>query len=209
MKLEIVDIPHGEIQPDPDNPNEMAAAQLNALRVEISQRGFVQPCLVRPIPPHSGNPEVRYQLIDGEHRWRLLGELGAETVPCVVNDADEDDAKVRTITMNFLRGNPIPIKLSHLLADLSDRIPESELRSRLALDGSQLKNYLDLAGYLGEEPQPPRPNGTPEKPGVEVAVVATHEQAEQIQGLLDGLTGGDAEKESAVIARKARERDAA
>lgn len=203
--LDVVDIPHHHIDPDPDNPNRMPDSQLRALREEIKERGFVQPVLVRLVDPDPENP--RYRIVDGEHRWRILGELGMETVPCVIEDGDETDAQIRMLTMNRLRGRFVPIKLAYLLADLAETVPESELQRRLALDSGELRNYLDLAGYMNP-PEPPHPSGNKERDldnSVEVVVVATREQATQINELLDELTEGDEDALASTLARVARE----
>ena len=202
--MEIVDVPWDSIEPNPENPNEMGEAEMKALRADIERRGFVQPVALRPL---GGG---RYMLIDGFHRWQILGELGMETVPSVIEeDADEDEGALRMVTMNFLRGNFVPIRLAHVVADLAERIPESELRERLAMDQSTLQNYLGLASYLDEADDnegTPRPSSSGEPDDrVEIAVVATGPQARRINELLEELTGGDSEREPAVLARKARE----
>jgi len=203
-ELEIVDIEHGAIRPAPENPNEMSPAQMKALREEIRLRGFVQPVLVRKVEIDSANPQVEYEIVDGEHRWRLLGELGAETVPCVVEESDDVSAKVRQITMNRLRGAFVPIKLAHLLADLTNAVPEAEMRKRLAMDKSDMTGYLDLAGYLEPDDPVEREPAEP-KPGVEVAVVATPTQAATLADVLGRLTGGKPEDEPKVIAKLAKD----
>lgn len=203
--VEIVDVPLDSIEPDPDNVNEMGSEQYRALRDEISTRGFVQPCLIRRVPVSSANPKIDYRLVDGEHRWMALGELGAETVPCVVIDVDTTEAQVRSLLMNSLRGSFVPIRMAHLLADLQDRIPREEIQSRLALEPAELDSLLDLAGYLEDKPEKPEPVERPKAEGVEVAVVATKPQAEEVRKLLEGLTGEDPERNAAVVARKARE----
>jgi ParB/RepB/Spo0J family partition protein len=196
--LEIVDIPHARLEPDPANPNEMTDAEVKALTEEIRLHGFVQPILVRPNGPD------RWRIIDGEHRWRILGELGAETVPCVVEHSTDVDGKARMLTMNRLRGQFVPVKLAHLLADLRERVPDAELRSRLAMDPQELQNYLDVAGYLDEPEPPPPPERGGQREGVEVAVVCSGEQAERMQKLLDAATGGKPEAEARVIIEAAR-----
>lgn len=186
--IEIHDLPIDHIEPNPQNPNQMDDQTLDALRDDISRRGFIQPILVRAIEPSSANPKIRYRLVDGEHRWRVMGELGAETIPCVITEEDEADADVRMLTMNRLRGQMVPVRLAHLLADLSERVDPEELTKRLAMDATELKDLLDLAG--AEEPAAPelpeeKPDEEPEEePEVTVTVVATAEQARTIRNLL-------------------------
>jgi ParB-like chromosome segregation protein Spo0J len=167
MKVE--DIPHGNIEPDPENPNEMSGEMLEALKDDIRRRGFVQPVLVRPV-------EGGYRLIDGEHRWRVLGELGAETVPCV----------------NRLRGKFVPVRLAHLLADIAARIEPEEIGKRLSMGKAELNDLLDMGGYEPPTPERPEPEDVTDLPDeppetVEVRIVARTEQAEVIRDLLSGL----------------------
>jgi ParB/RepB/Spo0J family partition protein len=201
----IRDIQWDDIVPHPDNPNQLDDIGLKALKEELSKRGFVVPCVVWPHPDEEG----KYQLIDGEHRWRVAGEMGLETVPCVVDEsADPLEAAVRLLSINQLHGTPVPIRMAHLLADLRERIPETELRERLALGQSELQNYLQLGDFLDEgegEGGVPHPQAKEPDSRVEIAVVATHKQGERINQLLVALTGDDAEKEPAVLARRARE----
>lgn len=184
-KIQVTDIPIHHIEPDPENPNEMDDRTLGALREDITKRGFVQPILVRPVAETEDRPAIRYRIIDGEHRWLTLGELGAETVPCVIDDSGETDAQIRMITMNRLRGQFVPIKLAHLLADLAQRVDRKEMSKRLSMDASELRDYLDLGDFL--EPPAPKVDTTPPEPkeqGVPITVVATPQQALRIRELL-------------------------
>lgn len=199
----IEDIPWDLIEAHPKNPNVLDEGGMRALKDELAVRGFVAPCLVWPHPQEDG----KYQLIDGEHRWRVAGELGHETVPCVVDrHTDETQVLVHLISSNRLQGQPVPARVAHLLAELRKEVPESELRDRINLSQATLANYLALEDFLedGDGVGVPRPKGEPDS-RVEVAVVATQGQAERITNLLGTLTGGDAEKEAAVLSRRARE----
>jgi ParB family transcriptional regulator, chromosome partitioning protein len=144
LDLEVVLLPVGEIDPDPANPNLMDDALYESLRADIEEHGFTQPILVRR------GENGRYQLIDGEHRWRAVAELGYGAIPSVVTDDDGDDAKVRLLTMNRLRGTFVPIKLAYVLADLAQRIPEDELRRRLGMEAGELRDHLRLANFTDE-----------------------------------------------------------
>ena len=198
MKVEDIEVEL--VHPAPENPNEMTERMMKALRTEITLRGFIQPVLVRPHP----EKENEYQIIDGEHRWRIMGELGMQTIPCVVDyEASDLDADVRRLTMNRLRGEFVPIRIAHLLADLQERIPESEIRARLALDESELRSYYKLAGLPVDE-ETKRKRTAVGAARVELTFSCTQEQATEVEGLLDELTDSDPEREPAVLARLAR-----
>jgi ParB/RepB/Spo0J family partition protein len=111
-----------------------------ALVAEVRDQGFVSPILVRPV---GGN---RFQLIDGEHRWRVVSDLGRETILSVIIDEDdEDEARIRALAMNGLRGKPNALKQAYLLADLVKRIPEATLRERLGMKAGEMEDRLRMA----------------------------------------------------------------
>lgn len=131
----VVDLKTDSIVPDPMNPNALNSEVMDALKADILENGFVQPILVRP---HEG----KYRCIDGEHRWRVLSEAGAETVPCIIDDAGEDDARLRLMSMNRLRGEFEPVALAKVLANLSDTVGEEELRRRLGMDETEYEDAI-------------------------------------------------------------------
>jgi ParB family chromosome partitioning protein len=135
QRVEVVEIPTDRIEPDSVNPNEMADSLLEALTEDIREKGFVQPVLVRP----SGDT---YLIVDGEHRWRVLKDLGVETVPCVIDDRNEDDARLRMVSMNRLRGKFVPTKLAGVLADLSDEMGEEMLTEVLGMDDGEMTEVM-------------------------------------------------------------------
>ena len=140
--VEITDLPTAEIRPDPLNPNQVNDQMMAALRADILERGFVQPVLVRPVPTDADFDG--YYIIDGEHRWKVLKEAGAETVPCVIDDAGEDDARLRLLSMNRLRGEFVPVKLAGLLAKLASQMNETELRERLGMEDEEYAAALQI-----------------------------------------------------------------
>lgn len=146
IDLEVVKIPIDNVEPDPQNPNELPDDMMDTLKQDVKERGFVQPIVVRALPGEEG-AEARYMLIDGEHRWRVLRDLGYELVPAVIDDLSEVDAKIRNVTLNRIRGQLVPIKLALLLADLSKKIPQDELTRRLGMDQGEFADTLRLASF--------------------------------------------------------------
>ncbi len=157
----MVEIPTDRIEPDPSNPNEMTESVLEALSRDIQDKGFVQPVLVRPTDDGEGRPG-QFTIIDGEHRWRVLKDAGIETVPCVVDDRPEDDARLRMVSMNRLRGSFDPGKLAGVVSGLADEMGEETLTEVLGMEGDELTTVLagesldeDIATVTEEvEPQP-------------------------------------------------------
>jgi hypothetical protein len=113
------------IGPNPWNPNEMDADMLAHARASITTFGFVDPVTVRKL---GGN----YQIIDGEHRWRIALELGLETIPVFdLGTITDSVAQQLTIVLNETRGQANPQKLGSLLKDLMAKETKDALLSTL------------------------------------------------------------------------------
>lgn len=201
LQIELENIPVDLIDPDPDNPNEIDEAMMEALSAEID-RGFVQPILVRP----AGD---RWKLVDGEHRWRLVTDKGYPTIPAVIDRSfadgqeGEDEAKVKLLTMNRLRGQFVPIKLAYVLADLTKRIPEDQLRKRLGMDAGELRDNLRLANFTDDVGERLRENIEREArdaPAVLTFVCANPQDAAAISRVVDALVGDDVDRGQALAA---------
>lgn len=114
----------------------------------IRKFGFVQPLIVRPDPLIEG----RYQIIDGEHRWRAGKSLGMEVLPCFdIGPVNDDVAKELTLVLNELHGEPDPIKLKDLLADLLERHPAPELTQTLPYSETELVKLTSLPPFDWQE----------------------------------------------------------
>ena len=76
----------GLIKKNPWNPNQMDKKTLKAEKESIEKYGVVAPIIVRPL-------KNKYQIIDGEHRYRVCNDLGYKKIPSVIVDGLEDKDK--------------------------------------------------------------------------------------------------------------------
>jgi len=83
-----------KIDPSPFQPR--INLKLEEIEESVKQDGIIQRLIVRPIGE-------RYQLIDGERRWRVAQKLGLPTVPCEVREADDTTARRLVWTLNTQR----------------------------------------------------------------------------------------------------------
>ena len=114
--MEIVQVPVGLLVPCPWNVNRMTAEIEHKLTEYIRREGLVEPMVVRPHPTEKD----RYEILGGFHRWKICKEkLGYEFMPCVVVDLDDKRAKVLSVNLNEMTGEPVPALLSELLHDLN------------------------------------------------------------------------------------------
>lgn len=135
--MDITLIELNRIKPNNYNPNVMSEDILAKLRAEIAHKGVCVPIIVR-------NRGEGYEIVDGEHRWRICQELGWEKMPCIVQDFDDNEAKIKTLQLNYLSGDVLPIKLAHLIHDLSKEVSIEELEKRLPYEKVELKDSLEL-----------------------------------------------------------------
>lgn len=200
LELDLRPIPVDLIDPDPDNPNEVSDAQMETLTADIRDHGFTQPVLVRE------GEDGRFGMIDGEHRWRIVKGLGYATVPGVVIKAGDDEAKIRLLTMNGLRGTFVPIKMAYFLQDLASRIPEAELRRRLGMEQSEMKDLLRLAEFtdpMGERLREATEREAKDAPTV-LKFVVSKRDAQAVERVIDTLVKGKIDRGTA-LAKVCRE----
>ena len=136
--LAITELQTDLLEPNPWNPNRMTPEIRKKLLLNLRRDGFVNPLTVRKL----GN---RYQIINGEHRWQIAKELGYATVPCVVlEDLDDRRARILTVNLNELGGDPVPVLLAKLLHELEEESPLSELAAVLPYDEAEIQDTLAL-----------------------------------------------------------------
>jgi ParB/RepB/Spo0J family partition protein len=133
-------IPREHIRPNDWNANAFDAANYPKLVASIRSDGFFEPVKLMPDPEHPGD----YLLVDGYHRWRAAGDLGIEELPCEVWDISPEEAKVRGLQLNYLRGQPVPARVAGLIHDLNATFALEDLAGMLPWSTSQLKDSLEL-----------------------------------------------------------------
>jgi ParB/RepB/Spo0J family partition protein len=133
--LKVVDLPVDRLSPNPWNVNRVSDEIFAKLREYIRRACFVEPLVVRPAEPG------HYQILGGEHRWRVAQELGYEAVPC---NLDDRRAKILSVNLNELKGQSVPSLLAELVHDLSRDLSVEDLSSQLPYDVPELEDMQDL-----------------------------------------------------------------
>lgn len=84
---ELRELPIGQLKPGKYQPRtRMDKAALEELAQSITQRGIVQPILVRSVAAG------KYEIVAGERRWRAAQIAGLATVPALVREIADDAA---------------------------------------------------------------------------------------------------------------------
>jgi ParB-like chromosome segregation protein Spo0J len=181
--MEVLEIPVEWVHPNGWNVNRMAPAMQKKLAAYLKREGLVEPLVVRPHPKIEG----AYELLGGEHRWRICKEeLGYEKVPCVVVDGlDDKRAKILSINLNEMSGASVPSLLSRLLNSLQQEMTLPDLEGTLPYDAREITDALSLMQLpegLGEDLEDEAAAMDKESPVVVTVVLdktqaATFEQA--------------------------------
>jgi ParB/RepB/Spo0J family partition protein len=133
-------IPRERIRPNDWNVNAFDAEHYPKLVDSIRHKGFMEPLKVTPDPEHPGH----YLLVDGYHRWKAAAELGLAELPCEVWEIAPDEAKIRGLQLNYLRGQPVPDRLAGLVHDLNRELSLDDLAAMLPWSVEQLRDSLEL-----------------------------------------------------------------
>lgn len=121
------------------NPNFMAPDRYKRLVRFIDKIGFVQPILVHEV-------DGSYVIVDGHHRVRAAKELGLETVPAVLVDAEDQFGEAMAIAMNGLRGDMDLGIASDIVLELrEDGIAFEEIVTYTGMSDDEAKDLIKLA----------------------------------------------------------------
>jgi len=159
-KLDVREVSVAKLDPNPWNPNRMDDRTMEATRESIAKHGFIAPVTVREHPDRKG----RFQIIDGEHRWKVAQEMKAAAVPVVVIAASDVEAKKLTIILNETRGQADTAELGMLLAEIRPELGD-ELGVGLRWTESELDSILAVAQDDWSSFDPDGLNDTPPADG--------------------------------------------
>lgn len=143
LKLELITIPTDSIEPNDYNPNIMLDKDMEQLKKAIIREGYNQNIIVRP---HETEPN-KYIIIDGEHRWRILKDLGVVNIQVKLDNVGRKEAMFRTIELNKFRGSLDSVKLAQVLSELKDFYDVTEISDILGYTEEELKSFDDLLNF--------------------------------------------------------------
>lgn len=108
----------------------------------IRTDGFIVPIIVRPeTRPEKLAQGVKWEIIDGEHRWHVAdNELGMPEVPIVnLGPISDSQAKQITVKANTLRGEFDSVQLATMLDDLVKDVGKSAVVEALPFTQERIK----------------------------------------------------------------------
>lgn len=127
------------------NPNHVAPAEMELLKLSILEDGWTQPIVVR----HD------MQIVDGFHRW-TLGSTDADVralsnglVPVVyLKPRDPAHQMMSTIRHNRARGTHQVLRMADIVRALAaeQKVTEAEIMRRLGMEAEEVDRLLDASG---------------------------------------------------------------
>jgi DNA modification methylase len=155
-------IPLERLVEAPWNANRVTAATLQKIRRSIERFGVVENLVARPHPSEQGCFEV----LSGNHRLRVVGELGHVSVPVVVLELDDAQARLLAQTLNRTRGSDDPEAYAQLLEEVLREFTAFEVSEFLPESESAIEQVLrELGGGETEERVPAAGRVPRSKPG--------------------------------------------
>lgn len=131
------------LRPNPRNPRRsFGEVELAELATSITQRGLIQPIVVRLI----GDVPGTFEIVAGERRWRAAQRAGLDEVPVVVVEIDDRASLEFAILENVQRSDLNPIEeasgYERLMQDFA--YTQRDLAEILGKSRSHLANTLRL-----------------------------------------------------------------
>ncbi len=174
------------LEPSPFQPRrEMDETALDELAASITQRGILQPLLVRPHPSKDGV----YQIIAGERRWRAAQRAQVHEVPVLVRTLSDSDAMAAGLVENLQRQdlNPVEEAMGYQRLIKEFKMTQETLADAVGKSRAHIGNSLRLLS-LSEPVLDLVRDGT--LSFSHVRAILTHPQPEKAakQVMTDGLT---------------------
>lgn len=138
----VLEIALDKLEPNPYQPRQhIDDESLEELTLSIEAHGVVQPVVVR----RTDDADV-YQIIAGERRWRAARRAGLSTVPCIVQDADDERALEIALVENLQRSDLGPLETAQALRYLIQEfgLTQEQIAEQLGRSRSSVANTLRL-----------------------------------------------------------------
>ena len=130
-QIKVKHLPIGDLHPDPANPRRISDQELESLTRSIRQFGMPEPIIARR--------EDRV-VIGGHQRLLAARRLGLKTVPVVLVDLSQEQARLLNLALNRISGSWDQEMLGRLLAELA-QVPDVDL-SLSGFSEDELKKHL-------------------------------------------------------------------
>lgn len=139
--MQIKQVSVNDIIPNDYNPNKMRDKDYGTLVNNIKKYGMLQPILVRP----AEGQVLGYIIIDGFHRWKASKEARLESIWAVIVETAEEEAKLKTVSFNSIRGSNDKEMLAELMEELTNYFSVDDIILETGYDYNEIKDLFVMA----------------------------------------------------------------
>jgi ParB family chromosome partitioning protein len=137
------------IRPNPDQPRRtIGEDELAALAASISEKGIVQPILVRPVASENHS----YEIVAGERRWRAAQRAQLHEIPALIRELNDLETLEIGIIENVQRTDLNPVEEAQAYKQLIDKFGHSQ--ERIAQSVSKSRSHVANMVRLLALPEP-------------------------------------------------------
>jgi ParB-like chromosome segregation protein Spo0J len=134
-------VPIDELRPNPWNVNSVSPENEEKLIASIKRLGLYEPIKVRQVSDYSG-----YEILGGEHRWRVAKRLGYfEIMIANLGFISDQTAKEITLADNSRYGTDDVVELARLLEEMGSADELSEFLPYTDHDFKAIFSSVDIS----------------------------------------------------------------
>ncbi len=137
------DMPIEKVFANPDQPRRtFAEKDLEDLTASITEKGVIQPLIVRPDPNNQGG----YQIVAGERRWRAAQRAKLHKIPVLIRNLTDTEVLELAIIENIQRADLNAVEEAMGYRQLMDRFghTQEKMAEALGKSRSHIANLLRL-----------------------------------------------------------------
>jgi len=142
-------VPIEKIHPNPDQPRRtFDPDMLDDLAASLSEKGVIQPLIVRAHPTKTGE----FEIVAGERRWRASQKAQLHEIPVLVRDFNDTEVLEVAIIENIQRADLNPVEEAQGYSQLMDKFghTQEKLAEVLGKSRSYIANAVRLLGLPDE-----------------------------------------------------------
>ena len=136
-------VPIEKVNPNPDQPRRsFDKEKLADLSASISEKGILQPLIVRASPRQKGG----YEIVAGERRWRAAQMAKLHDIPVIVRDFNDTEVLEVAIIENIQRADLNPVEEAAGYSQLMEKFghTQEKLSEVLGKSRSHIANSVRL-----------------------------------------------------------------
>lgn len=137
-----IEIPIGKLVKAGWNYKEDDDRLKEKLKENLKRNGQIENCIIRELPTGF------YEIVNGNHRYDAMGELGFKSVVCYNLGVISDAAAMRiAIETNETRFATDQMKLAERIKELSIEFPMSDLELSMPFDERELTEMANMVDF--------------------------------------------------------------